>query len=58
MTQAKMLANGNLLVPMRAEADGLIGDGMIELEPGDEQYKEWFDYFNTPASDDQSPDAK
>lgn len=31
--RAERLANGNLLVPMRAETDGVIGDGMIEVGP-------------------------
>jgi hypothetical protein len=30
-----------LIVPARAETDGIIGDGVIELRPGDEDYEKW-----------------
>ena len=37
--------NGDLIVPMRAEADGIIGDGVATFHPDDEGYeamlKEW-----------------
>ena len=37
------LPNGNLLIPKRAESDetGVVGDGMVEVEPGTEEYEEW-----------------
>ena len=41
-----MLANGNLLVPMRAESEdrGTIGDAMVEVEPGTPEYEEWLPF--------------
>lgn len=39
------LPNGNLLIPMRAESDdGVVGDGMVEVEPGTEEYEEWLPF--------------
>lgn len=35
------LKNGNLLVPMRAETNGVIGDGVVEIKPGERFYKEY-----------------
>ena len=36
------LANGNLLVPMRAEADdGTVGDGMVEIGPDHPDFAAW-----------------
>ena len=34
----------NLIVPIRAEAEGMIGDALIELKPGDKDYQSWFDW--------------
>jgi hypothetical protein len=38
-----MLANGNPPVPMRAESDDgtIIGDAMVEIEPGSPEYEKW-----------------
>lgn len=38
---ARRLPNGNLLVPMRAETEGAIGDCMIEIGPDHPDFKEW-----------------
>ncbi len=34
----------NLIVPIRAEGDDLIGDALLELKPGDKDYREWADW--------------
>ncbi len=40
--KAKRLANGRLLIPMRAESsDGTLGDGMVEIGPAHPDYAEW-----------------
>jgi hypothetical protein len=41
----RRLENGNLLVPARAEGDGVVGDGVVELAPGDSQYDEWAEWL-------------
>ena len=39
---AQRLANGRLLIPMRAESsDGMLGDGMVEIGPDHPDYAEW-----------------
>ena len=43
--QPKRLPNGNLLVPKRAEGDGWVGDGLVEIGPDDPEYKRWIDYL-------------
>jgi len=40
--KAYKLKNGNLLVPKVARAaGGIIGDGMVEVKPDSDDYKEW-----------------
>ena len=40
--RARRLRNGSLLVPMRAEGpNGLIGDGMVEIEPDRPDFERW-----------------
>ena len=47
MSKAKLLDNGNLLIPVRVEADnGIIGDAMIEVKPDSEQFKQWLPFLN------------
>jgi hypothetical protein len=36
----KRLPNGNLLAPLRAESNGVIGDGVTEVSPSDPRYQE------------------
>lgn len=49
--KAKRLESGNLLVPLRAEAeDGLVGDGMVEVAPGDPEYERWAPYVGEEPS--------
>ena len=36
----QLLDDGTVLAPMRAEGEGLVGDGIIQLRPGDERYDE------------------
>ena len=43
---AYQLENGNLLIPKRAEAESLLGDGMTEVSPGDPDYAAWMDYYH------------
>jgi len=39
---AQGLANGRLLIPVRAESsDGTLGDGMVEIGPDHPDYAEW-----------------
>jgi hypothetical protein len=39
---ARLLPDGTLLVPMRAEGpDGEIGDGLVPLAPGAPGYERW-----------------
>jgi hypothetical protein len=38
---AYKLPNGNLLVPVRAESKGIVGDSMREVEPGSELFEQW-----------------
>lgn len=58
---AKRLADGRLLVPARAEGDdGMIGDGMVTIGPGDPGYDEWIAWFDQvdqidPDQDGQNP---
>jgi hypothetical protein len=48
--RAKILPNGNLYVPLRAEAaDGTIGDGMAEIDPTHAQYASWYAYLRDSA---------
>lgn len=35
------LANGNLLVPVRLEAEGVLGDGMQVIGPDHPDYQDW-----------------
>jgi hypothetical protein len=39
------LENGNLLIPRRAEAGGVVGDAVVEIGPDDPEYREWEKYF-------------
>lgn len=41
MIPAQKLENGNLLVPMRAEENEIIGDGMVEIGPDHPDYQAW-----------------
>jgi hypothetical protein len=41
MVEVKVLPNGNLLVPMRAEGDGWIGDGLVEIGPDHPDFQRW-----------------
>jgi len=48
--RAKILPNGKLLVPLRAEAaDGTIGDGLAEIDPQHPEYARWYEYLRKPA---------
>jgi hypothetical protein len=43
--KATKLPNGDLLIPARAETDGVIGDGMIRISEGHSDYKKWLDFI-------------
>ncbi len=43
--KAYALPDGRLVVPRRAESDGVRGDGMAVVETGDPDYRLWMDYF-------------
>jgi hypothetical protein len=38
---AILLPNGNLLIPKRAESDGVLGDGMVEIAPEHPDFADW-----------------
>jgi len=40
-----MLANGNLLVPARVEAEGIVGDGAIEITVTHPDYEKWLPFI-------------
>jgi hypothetical protein len=51
MIPPQRLPNGKIRVPMRAEApDGTIGDGMVDLAPGDSGYARWDEYLRAKES--------
>ncbi len=54
--QVYRLANGNLLAPKRAEGEGVIGDGMVEIGPDDPDYQSWIDYYE--RIDEEIPDRE
>lgn len=41
------LPNGNLLIPVAVETDGVLGDLMVEITPDDPQYIEWLPFLDT-----------
>ena len=41
----RKLENGNLLVPKRAESDGIIGDGVEEIRPDQPEYQQWLTWM-------------
>jgi hypothetical protein len=43
------LPNGNLLVPMRAEGKGTIGDGIAEIGPDHPDYQKWVTWMKQQA---------
>ena len=45
-----ILPNGNLLVPMRAEGEGVIGDGLVEISPGHPDYERWLEYLQRQSA--------
>lgn len=42
---AYRLKSGNLLVPRRAETDGVLGDGVVEVGPDDPDYHAWMSWY-------------
>lgn len=46
---ARILPNGNLLVPVRVESeDGVVGDAMTEIGPGHPDYAQWHKDLTDP----------
>lgn len=44
---ATRLANGNLLIPKRAEGiNGQLGDGFVEITPDDSEYQDWIPFIS------------
>ena len=39
--EPRRLPNGHLLVPRRAEGDGVLGDGWVEIDETDPQWDPW-----------------
>jgi hypothetical protein len=54
--KAYKLRNGNLLVPKRATAENIIGDGMIEIDKKHPDYKKWLP-FAVPVEDEKDSNA-
>ncbi len=55
MANERRLPNGHLVVPGRFESpDGTVGDGMVELAPGDPGYEVWDAYL---PKDPTAPDG-
>lgn len=53
--EPRQLDNGNILIPVRMEGpNGEIGDGMVEIEPGDPEFGLWQAELpvNEPAFDE------
>ena len=47
MSRAKLLDNGNLLIPVRAESEnGIIGDSLKEVEPDSKEFKDWLPFLS------------
>lgn len=46
---AYLLANGNLVIPRRAESAGMIGDALVVIGPGHPEYEQWRN-FAQPAT--------
>lgn len=46
--KAYKLPNGKILIPKRAtdDEDKIIGDGMIEVSPGDPEAKKWIEWYD------------
>lgn len=42
---AYRLPNGNLMVPKRAEGEGLVGDAWFEVGPDDPDFKSWMAWY-------------
>ena len=47
---ATKLPNGNLLIPIRAESDGVVGDAMIEITSDDSRFKAWDGFLSTQGN--------
>lgn len=52
--EAKKLENGNLLVPIRAESEGIIGDSMVEIGPDHPDYKVWLEWLDNQKQEQKN----
>jgi hypothetical protein len=43
--QAYRTKDGLLMVPKRAEADGMLGDGFVTLKPGEAEFEKWSAWY-------------
>ena len=51
---AYKLPDGDLMVPARAESDdGVIGDGMVRVSPGEPLYEAWLAEVNDDPEGDR-----
>jgi hypothetical protein len=51
---AYKLPDGDLMVPMRAESDdGVIGDAMVRVSPGDPLYEAWLPHVEEDTEGDR-----
>jgi hypothetical protein len=58
MLRIKRLANGNLIVPMRAESEdcGIIGDALTEIGPEHPQFAAWEEWARKNSEDAEDSD--
>ncbi len=45
------LPDGRLVVPMRAESEGVIGDGMVPIDESHPDYQKWRDWLDRTGTE-------
>lgn len=56
MTEPRKLPDGRLAVPVRVEADGVIGDGEIIIDANHPDYDRWLKWLSRNELDNQIRD--
>jgi hypothetical protein len=51
----RLTETGTLLVPRRAESNGVVGDGMVEIGPDDPEYARWVAELERQQQPQESP---
>ena len=49
--RARLLPNGHLLIPVRAESEGVIGDAAVEIGPDHPDYQRYLADLTRPGVD-------